>query len=157
MRDLFLIVFVECRKTLDIVIAVDSSGSVMDVPFQRIKTFISRLTTRFASNPPTYFAILYYNYQVVISARLDEQFTNSSRLRNRLTDMRYLGQATLTQEALKSAETLFDDGGRSDSNITKILILFTDGRTYGGKQTLREPLENLRKVSGVRLIERKVW
>jgi hypothetical protein len=61
--------------------------------------------------------------------------------------MGYLGQATLTQSALTAAKALFDSGARNDPDVQKVLILFTDGRTYGGKQTLREPLKKLREVS----------
>ena len=128
-------------------IAVDSSGSVMDVPFQRIKLFISNLTTRFKSTPSTYFSLLYYNYNVVTLTTLPEKIPSSLRLRNLIKDMRYLGQATLTQKALRAAKTEFDNGARKVPGIEQVLILFTDGRTYGGKQTLREPLKNLRDVS----------
>lgn len=137
----------ECKKALDIVIAIDASGSVMSSPYRRIRSFVSTITTRFSSFKPTYFGLLHYNYKVITSATLQDQIPNSDSLRNRIRDMRYLGQATLTQAALASAKTLFDNGARNDQDVQKILLLFTDGRTYGGKQTLREPLKRLREVN----------
>ena len=136
----------ECKKALDIVIALDSSGSVMEPPYKRIRNFVSRLTRRFTSFKPTYFGLLHYNYRVINSATLQDQIPNSETLRNRIRDMSYLGQATLTQSALRRAKSLFDSGARNDPDVQKMLILFTDGRTYGGKQTLREPLKKLREV-----------
>lgn len=132
---------------MDIVIALDASGSVMSLPYLRIRNFASSLTRRFTSFKPTYFGLLHYNYKVRTSARLSDKIPNSQSLRNRIRDMGYLGQATLTQAALTSAKALFDNGARNDTDVEKILILFTDGRTYGGKQTLREPLQKLREVS----------
>ena len=119
----------------------------MSAPFLRIRSFVNSLTQRFTSFTPTYFGLLHYNYKVLTSARLTEQIPNSQSLRNRIRDMGYLGQATLTQSALTSAKALFDSGARNDPDVQKVLILFTDGRTYGGKQTLREPLKKLREVS----------
>ena len=127
-------------------IAIDSSGSVMKGPYNRIKSFVSSLTRRFTSFKPTYFGLIHYNYRVVTSATLQDKIPNSMTLRNRIRDMRYLDKATLTQAALASAKTLFDNGARNDPDVQKILLLFTDGRTYGGKQTLREPLKKLREV-----------
>ncbi|XP_028412299.1 uncharacterized protein LOC114535118 [Dendronephthya gigantea] len=141
----------ECKKALDIVIAIDSSGSVMKGPYNRIKTFVSKTTTRFTSFKPTYFGLIHYNYRVIKSATLKDQIPNSRTLRNRIRDMGYLDKATLTQAALTTADRLFVEGARSDSDVQKILVLFTDGRTYGGKKTLREPLKKLRD-SGVRVI-----
>ena len=119
----------------------------MSQPFTRIRNFVSSLTSRFASFKPTYFGLLHYNYIVSTSATLADQISNTQTLRDRIKNMKYLGQATLTQNALTSAKTLFDNGARNDADVEKILIVFTDGRTYGGKQTLREPLKRLRQVS----------
>ena len=139
--------FLECKKALDIVIAIDASGSVMSIPYMRIRDLVIALTRRFTSFKPTYFGLLHYNYKVITSAKLTDQIQSTRSLRARIRDMGYLGQATLTQAALTSAKTLFDNGARNDPNVTKILVIFTDGRTYGGKQTLRDPLKKLRDVS----------
>ena len=134
-------------KPLDIVIAIDASGSVMAPPFRRIRNFARELTRRFTSLKPTYFGLLHYNYRVIVNTNLAERIANTQTLRVRINSLSYLGQATLTQTALESAQTMFDNGARSDPDVEQILILFTDGRTYGGKQTLRAPLQRLRQVS----------
>lgn len=72
--------------------------------------------------------------------------SNSPNLRNRISAMRYLGMSTLTQKAMNEARTLFDRGARNDSDVEKVVVLFSDGRTFGGKQTLVEPVNRLREV-----------
>ena len=122
----------------------------MQLPFTRIQNFVSRLTRRFTSIKQTYFGLLHYNYKVIVNTTLVDRISNTETLRVHMRNLKYLGQATLTQTALASAKTLFDNGARNDADVEQILVLFTDGRTYGGKQTLREPLQKLRQ-SGVRV------
>ena len=133
---------------LDIAFVVDASGSVGMRSFQVVKTFLKEFTRYFnVSVNETHFACLHYDHRVFEDFSFkDTEFYDPVALENKIGNMTYPKGATLTDKALRVAETFFstDNGARDYNVIPRCIVALTDGRTYRGKERLIQPVKSLK-------------
>lgn len=144
-----------CNKPMDIAIAIDASGSVLPENYKRIKDLLKLFVDDFhVSESGTHFAVLHYTSKVFIDFTFaDASLYNPTALKEAIDAIAYPAGATLTQLAIEySRLKLFSEvGGARGGDIPKVLLVITDGRTYGGRKTLVIPTYTIEE-SGVRVI-----
>ncbi|XP_028670719.1 integrin alpha-M-like [Erpetoichthys calabaricus] len=132
----------ECPQVspTDIVFLMDGSGSVKSNQFTEMKTFIKALIKKFMGRN-TQFAVAQYSS----SFRTEMSFTQFNQKKSSnlwewtidvITQMR---QLTHTPSAIrKVVREVFTSSAGSRSNANKVLIVITDGVTYGDDTPLSE-------------------
>ena len=146
----------DCTKPMDLALVVDASGSIGNKSFQTVKEFLSNLTRQFnVSVTGTHVACLHYDHRVFPDFSFnDTQYYNQTNLDVKLRAMNYTSGSTVTQFALKAAITFFKVGNgarlNSDDN-PRILVVFTDGKTHGGRTKLVGPVTELRVRTRVKI------
>ena len=137
----------DCSSAMDIALAIDASGSVGARSFQLVRTFLKKFTHHFEVNHTVRFACLHYDHKVYIDFLFkDEQFHDHAKLDAKLQNMTYPSGATLTQRALWEAMKFFTsgNGARDFSKVKRLILLLTDGVTYGGKYRLIPPVNDIK-------------
>ena len=129
-------------KKADILIALDVSSSISLAEFEKRKKLLANFVARFPVNKnEVHFSLLHYNHYIHTDFTFEDPwFYNINAVQERILEVALLGGATLTQNALDEALTVFSMsqyGARQTSK--KILIIVTDGYTYGGEETLELP------------------
>ena len=152
----YLSVFVSvplvCRKRIDIVIAVDVSGSISSSDFSKQQAFLRSVADSisisntqgarialFGFDHSTYSLVSSFNDRPVRWRHLIKQQINSLQLK---------AGATTIEEAITEAKGLFNTTSR---NVPRVVVFFTDGVNYGGVESLRQPAQELRTVSGINI------
>ncbi|XP_028412312.1 agglutinin-like protein 1 [Dendronephthya gigantea] len=144
----------DCMKTAEILIALDVSSSISLPEFEKRKKLLVDFVGRFPVNTnEVHFGLLHYNHIVHTDFTFEDPFFyNIDAVQRAIFQVPLLGGATLTQKALHQAFRVFSEsqyGERAAS--TKILIIVTDGYTYGGVETLELPSLRL-QLSGVKVV-----
>lgn len=137
----------DCSKPLDIALAIDASGSVGHKSFQLVKSFLKKFSHHFEVNHTVHFSCLHYDHKVYNDFLFkDSQYHNHASLDAKLQSMAYPSGATLTDRALWEVRKFFmrSNGARDDGKVHRVLVLLTDGRTYGGKARLIPPAYELK-------------
>ncbi|KAM7074349.1 LOW QUALITY PROTEIN: integrin alpha-M-like [Ciconia maguari] len=119
-------------KASDIVFLVDGSGSIMAPDFERMKTFVTQVMSRFESTD-TRFALMQFSS----TSTLHFDFATFARLSpaGRVKEVLHIRQSrgtTCTASAIQTVvRQLFTprNGARGDAH--RILIVVTDGEKYG--------------------------
>ena len=129
-------------KSADILIALDVSSSISFAEFKKRKQLLADFVARFLVNENNdHFALIHYNHFIHTDFTFqDSSFYNVDAVQKSILQVPLLGGATLTQKALDEAWQVFSKsqyGARQKSK--KILIIVTDGYTYGGEETLELP------------------
>lgn len=129
-------------KASDILIALDVSSSISLAEFEKRKQLLANFVARFPVNDnEVHFSLLHYNHYVHIDFTFeDPQFHNINAVQNGILQVPLLGEATLTQNALDQALQVFSMSQYDKRQTSKkILIIMTDGYTYGGEEALELP------------------
>ena len=137
----------DCSFPIDIALAIDASGSVGDRSFQLVREFLKLFTQHFDVSHMVRFACLHYDHFVYKDFSFkDEQFRNHTNLEEKLQNMSYPSGATLTHQALIEVIKFFGigNGARNASEVRRVSVVLTDGRTYGGKRKLIPPVDYLK-------------
>ena len=132
---------------MDIALAVDASGSVGVRSFQLVKSFLKLFTHHFEVNKTVHFACLHYDHRVHKDFEFkDIQFRDHDNLDAKLQNMTYPSGATLTDYALMAVKHFFrrSNGARNKTEARRVLVILTDGRTYGGQERLKPPVHQLK-------------
>uniref|UniRef100_A0A8D0GT61 VWFA domain-containing protein n=2 Tax=Sphenodon punctatus TaxID=8508 RepID=A0A8D0GT61_SPHPU len=118
----------ECTKrTTDIVFLIDGSGSVSYRDFQRMKTFVSQIMTRF-EHSDTLFSLVQFSTDVEIHFDFNE-FRSSSKPTQQVMEVLQQRGWTNTITAIKEVlRELFVPGRGSRPEAAKVLIVVTDGK-----------------------------
>ena len=136
-------------KTADILIALDVSSSISPAEFEKRKRLLANFVARFPVNEnEVHFSLLHYNHYVHIDFTFeDPQFYNIDAVQKSILQVPLLGEATLTQNALDQALQVFSTS-QYDTRQTskKILIIVTDGYTYGSEKALELPSLKLQVI-----------
>lgn len=139
--------FSDCSYPLDIALVIDASGSVGHRSFQLVKSFLKVFTHHFEVTNTTHFSCLHYDHRVYIDFEFkDTQYHNHSSLDAKIQDMSYPSGATLTNKALIEAKTFFFrlNGARNESDVRRVCIIVTDGKTHYGIESLIHPVYELK-------------
>ncbi|CAH3032735.1 unnamed protein product, partial [Porites lobata] len=145
----------DCSFPIDIALAIDASGSVGDRSFQLVREFLKLFTQHFDVSHMVRFACLHYDHFVYKDFSFkDEQFRNHTNLEEKLQNMSYPSGATLTHQALIEVIKFFGigNGARNASEVRRVSVVLTDGRTYGGKRKLIPPVDYLKKYQHVIIV-----
>ncbi|XP_015764903.1 PREDICTED: neurogenic locus notch homolog protein 1-like [Acropora digitifera] len=145
----------DCSYPMDIALAIDSSGSVGRRSFQLVKAFLKVFTHHFEVTNTTHFACLHYDHRVYKNFKFkDTQYHNHPSLDAKIQSMRYLGGATLTDQALTVAKTFFfrRNGARNKRKVKRAVVLMTDGKTYYGVPSLVHPTYELKEIMSAKIV-----
>nr|DBA18871.1 TPA: hypothetical protein GDO54_014766 [Pyxicephalus adspersus] len=134
----------ECNLfSLDIVFLIDGSGSVGTADFTRMLRFVSTVMTLF-SNSDTQFALMQYssNFQTHFDFNRFSSVRNPTDLTSDITQMR---QLTRTATGIHKVTTeLFVPSSGARNKAVKLLIVITDGQTYGDDRKLEDSANEAR-------------
>jgi len=112
---------------IDLVIALDESGSVGPNNFNIMKTFIKDIVSHFVvSYSATRVALVTWSTRVTLEFDFDE-YINNDGVKSGIDSVTYNGGLTATGDALNFIRNnLFS---QSSSSATKVLFIITDGRS----------------------------
>ncbi|XP_043943005.1 integrin alpha-M-like [Protopterus annectens] len=129
----------ECPKTL-IVFLIDGSGSVAASDFLTMKEFVKNIMTTF-QREHTLFSVMQYSHR--FTTHFTFKMYSSSSDRDSLVDnIVQLTGATHTPTAIrKVVDELFIEAEGAMPEDNKILIVITDGKTYGDYSSLPEAIQ----------------
>ena len=140
---------------MDVGIVLDSSGSIGEKNFVKIKKFLMALVSYLNVSPRgTHIAMLHYDHYIYKDFDFSyHEMWNLQKCQQAIANVPYTRGATFTQKALEVALKLFDprNGCRAnDKAVQKILVVITDGRTFRGWRELIKPTEDLKvNMTGV--------
>ena len=119
--------FADHPNQIDLVIALDESGSVGRSNFNTMKAFIKRIVSHFVvSYSATRVALVTWSTSVTLEFDFDEHVNNDG-VNNGIDNVVYNGGLTATGDALHLIRTsLFS---QSSSRAKKVLFIITDGRS----------------------------
>ena len=154
----FLFFFIQavCSRPLDLIFAVDVSGSIDNTEFTQTRTFISNVVAALVE----FIGVSDSGVRIVVLGFDQEaRFSNASRLdqpaalsidgvRDQLTNLPYTHGATLIEEGLQAAADVFNTSSVRQ-NATRVVVVITDGVNYNGNSGLVQAAELLRTVSGI--------
>eukprot|EP01083_Nonionella_stella_P006592 19118_1 len=115
----------KCASTinLDILFAIDTSGSIGLNNFETLKSFIGTLTSHSINTDSSKIGFITFSTQVNFSRSIQSWETES--LRNYISGLHWNGGWTNTPEVIRQSIAEFD--GNIDPARQQILILITDG------------------------------
>ncbi|XP_073684903.1 integrin alpha-X [Garra rufa] len=120
-----------CPLEIDIAFLMDGSGSVEDVDFVKMKTFVLTIIQSF-SNCNSQFAVAQFSTGFEIHSKF-EAVNDIDSWRTRIGDITQQKGWTYTAKAInKSVEELFVTEAGARQSAIKILIIITDGRSNDG-------------------------
>lgn len=90
-----------CSKDVDIAVVVDESGSIGWTNFEKVKSFLKEIISRFNLAPfGAHFAITKYSSDPSLVFSL-ARFTNATEMQTAVENMRYQGGGSYTGKALE--------------------------------------------------------
>ncbi|KAM7370811.1 hypothetical protein PAMP_010331 [Pampus punctatissimus] len=120
----------ECPIQADIAFLLDGSGSVVTEDFNRMKTFVKNLVRSFLSKD-TQFAIAQFSSNPKIHYFFDSFSKNSWN--NQINRIHQLGGYTYTAKAIQYVVDNIFSGKGSRTDVRKVLIVITDGKSNDGQ------------------------
>ena len=136
---------------MDVLFAVDASGSIDDVQFKQAQKFLGDLVGFFRiSNSAARMAVFAFDHLPRFSkaSNLDDPATVSlTGVREQIYSLDFSQGATLIQVGLVEAGNIFNVSTLRP-NVTRVVVFLTDGVNYGGSDSLVQPAQDLRTVSG---------
>ncbi|XP_054451702.1 collagen alpha-5(VI) chain [Pteronotus mesoamericanus] len=130
----------EDMKT-DIMFLVDSSGSIGDTNFGKMKAFMKNVTTKIQIGPDkTQIGVVQFSDHVREEFQLDRYFTQKE-ISAAIDRMSPIKRNTLTGNALVVVGEYFTDRKGARSGVKQFLILITDGKA---QDDVRDPAKALR-------------
>ena len=142
-----------CYKPVDIILLLDSSGSIKDHEWRKQVSFGEKLCESFniSSNASRVGLIYFGDYAYgQIDLNSEEGADNDSIINNfeRIKSYTRYQNITRTDLALYMAVNMFL-GVPKDRKVPKVLVIITDGVSSKGMQSLSQPLEMLRRLKVV--------
>jgi len=118
-----------CKRKMDIMFLLDSSGSVKRF-FPYAKKFITMLTEQFSlSKDYVQVGLIDFSEEAILQIPLNQYYDHGS-FENDVESLPYIGYRTRLGLALQQANTvLFDSKYGARTNVKKLIFLITDGRS----------------------------
>ncbi|XP_036999939.2 collagen alpha-6(VI) chain [Artibeus jamaicensis] len=126
----------------DIMFLVDSSGSIGDVNFEKMKTFMKNLVSKSQIGADR------VQIGVVQFSDINEEefqlnkYMSQSEISDAIDQMQQMKQTTMTGSALAFVSQYFSPAKGARPNVRKFLILITDGEAH---DIVKDPAEALRQ------------
>ena len=141
---------------MDIVFAVDVSGSLDQNTFNQVRTFLSDLAGSFSiSNSAARIVVFGFDQEARFTnvTRLDQAGAQSlAGVREQINSIQLTAGATLITVAIAQVGNVFSDS--TVRNVPRVAVFVTDGVHQGGSAALAQPAEELRTVSKIMLCSR---
>ncbi|XP_045158271.2 matrilin-3-like [Mercenaria mercenaria] len=147
--------------TRDLVIIMDSSGSIRKGPFQDAKIQTSKLIgllcpsdkpfDKVAGQPYQYNQAAMLTYSHIIQETFDfKRYSKTSNIQNAISKATFFGRGTNTAEAFRRAKGLFTSakGARDPTRAKREVLILTDGKSDNAAKTFAA-VESLKRVADV--------
>ncbi|CAL8071043.1 unnamed protein product [Orchesella dallaii] len=121
-----------CYSDNDLVVVVDSSGSIGQVNYMAALEFAAKLATAWIDNPNNRISVVIYSSSVQSVIGLGESVT-VSQLRERVYNAPYLGGGTASDLGINQAVSEFQSNSRA---VPKNMVFLTDGVSNSPTATL---------------------
>ena len=129
---------------MELVFAIDASGSVRSYNFQKTLDFLEKVVKKLKIAPDmTRVAVIRYAYSPSISFNLDTHSSTSTMIAA-IQKIAYTGGSTGTAQAIKMAQNSVFNNARQ--NVPKVFVLITDGYSNRMIDTVRAAI-NLKNDS----------
>uniref|UniRef100_A0A671VBU4 Matrilin 2 n=1 Tax=Sparus aurata TaxID=8175 RepID=A0A671VBU4_SPAAU len=123
-----------CKKcgdgVMDLVFVIDGSKSLGPANFERVKRFVNSIVDSLdISRTGTHVGLLQFSTKVRTEFTLG-QYTTAQAIKQAVSRMQYMGRGSMTGSALRHMfESSFSAKEGARSNIPRVSIVFTDGRS----------------------------
>ena len=135
---------------LDLIFALDTSGSVFQHNFEYVKTFVKNLAKAFAlGQHSTHVGAVAFGSTVYFISELTP--SKAAFLRS-IDEFEYKGGKTNTTAALLAAKDMFISSARNESRLKRILILITDGRSNSNSKQPQSIIPEFARLSIERFV-----
>ncbi|KAJ8364336.1 hypothetical protein SKAU_G00131670 [Synaphobranchus kaupii] len=139
----------DCPAGVDIVFLMDGSGSVSGNDFAQMKTFVIKLIEVLLGRNNK-FAIMQYSNKFDVAFDF-QTFKQNAAWRGQINGISQLGGFTFTPTAIyKVVHELFVTARGSRPKAHKILVVITDGKTYGDSRTLPPVISDANTIGIIR-------
>eukprot|EP00111_Clytia_hemisphaerica_P009100 TCONS_00026700-protein len=118
-----------CTKDIDLVFALDASGSVGEEGYEQIKRFAKGIIDQFQiAATKTHVAIVTFSEYGEVQLKLTDSF-DKNEIFNRIDNLDYPGYRTATDDALRVLDQqVFSLSGGMRQGAAQVLIFLTDGK-----------------------------
>ena len=117
---------------MDVGIVVDSSSSVRNNNYEKVKQFLIDLVDKLhVSYRTTHVGVIHYNHRPFLDWNFsDDRAQNAQLLEKAINALKYQPGGTRTDRAMDLAwEELFKPGKGGRPNVPYMLLVITDGKT----------------------------
>lgn len=143
-----------CKKSLDVGLIIDGSGSVGRQNFGKALQFLSDLVGHLSVSPQgTHVGAVVYNSVATLKFNLAKaEYHSLSKLQDAIKDLDYPGGGTRTDLALQmAADSIFSSAGGDRADAANVLVILTDGKT----SSRSAPYKNVLKP--LQVSRREIW
>ena len=137
---------------LDIVVAVDASGSLGSKLFSDVKKFLIKLLPEFVISKLGSHLVV-FSFDRVHYNRLTFAVPSTydpAAIRRRVRNLKYTAGTTVMTSGLREAKDVLLSSGVRDANLVpRVVVFVTDGTTFGGAQSLVIPAKELKEVYAI--------
>jgi collagen type VI alpha len=130
-----------CAAKNDLLLILDSSGSVSYENFQLIKNNVADLVAPIVSVEGTRVGLMTFSDQATVHMYLDE-YDNGTEQVDVIRRLAYTPGTTNTAEALRVAREEVFRNGRDRADARDVIVLFTDGGSNDFAETLEQSVAN---------------
>lgn len=129
--------FSDCTKAVDMVFAIDASGSITREDFQRVVNFVRDLVARLGvENGTARVGVVAFSTTPVVQFQLN-WYTQVSDMTRQISQMQYIQGSTMTADALDYVRNvMFQPENGDRPNVDNILLVITDGESNNQTATV---------------------
>ena len=121
--------YIGCTSGIDLIVVMDSSGSIGSSDFRTAKSFVSNLVKSFLDGQnSTRVGVIRFATSASIQISLGSML-NANEIVTAINNITYTGGKTRTHLALDLVVEIFRNNSRSNQGIPQVAILLTDGRS----------------------------
>ena len=135
-----------CKKSLDVGLILDGSGSVGSANFKKATGFLADLVGNLAVSPQgTHVGVIVYNSKATLNFNLAKsEYHALAKLQAAIRALSYPGGGTRTDLALEmAANQIFSSAGGDRSDAANVLVVLTDGKTSSNSKKYKDVLTPL--------------
>lgn len=154
----------ESDGRFDVVFLLDRTESVGPKNYRLLRGFVLQIVDALdiGLDATRVAFILFARNAMVLNTLNDSKYQTNEAAHNLIANVSsYLGNRTFIDKALEAAnDKLFTPEGGSRSNVPKVLILFTDGKTHSSSKPFEEIIPKLKDKNvhiAVVGIGKKIW